>query len=165
MQHEKDDEAEVWQVKMDGKYHRHRNYRVRVTSYDYENGWYQAYGISIVRGKPKDYLDETEEAIVDSIAAEAHVGHSDALSLSESRLDEAKSNSNEGIFKVGESHNIGKVGIKLLSMKPGEVEVMLLSPRVKKTRLVHGQVFDFVNYDVSLIGVHGDRAIIRVEED
>lgn len=160
-----DDEAEEWQIKLDGKYHRKGKYRVRVTSYDFYNGWYQAYGISVVMGKPKEYIDETEEAIVDGITADAHVGHTEQLTLSQTRLDEAKHNDAENIFSEGESRNIGKVGIKVLNIKPGQVDVMFLSPKVKKTSLIHGQVFEFGRYDISLVGVHGDKAIIRVEED
>lgn len=160
-----EDEPEEWQIKLDGKYHRKGKYRVRVTSYDWENGWYQAYGISVVRGKPKDYIDETEEMIADGIAADAHVGHTDALSLSETRLQEAEKSDNENIFSEGQSRNIGKVGIKVMKVKPGEAEIMILSPTVKKTRLIHGQVFEVGRYDITLVGVHSDKAIIRVEED
>ena len=74
-----DKDAETWQVKLNGKYHEKHGYRVRITSYDFYNGWYQAYGISIVKGRPKDYVDETESDVADGIVAEAHVGHSDAL--------------------------------------------------------------------------------------
>ncbi len=163
--HKDDDEPEAWQIKLDGKYHNKEGYRVRITSYDWENEWYQAYGISIVRGRPKDYQDESEDILADGIEAEAHVGHTDAMTLSATRLEEAENNPDESIFKEGESRNVGKVGIKLLKMKPGAVQVMLLSPKVKKATLVHGQVFDFDRYEVSLVGVHGDKAIIRVVED
>ena len=50
-------------------------------------------------------------------------------------------------------------------MKPGEAQIMLLSPQVKKTTLIQGQAFDFGRYEISLVGVHGEKAIIRVEED
>lgn len=161
-----DSEPEAWQIKLDGKYYEYKGYRVRVTSYDFYNGWYQGYGISIVKGRPKDYMDETEDlGSAEGISPDAHVGHTDALTLSQTRLQEAEKNPNELILKVGESRNLGKVGIKLLEMRPGQLEIMLLSPRVKKTTLVHGQPFEFGRYDISLVGVHGDRAIIRIEED
>lgn len=160
-----EDEPEEWQIKLDGKYHRKGKYRVRVTSYDWENGWYQAYGVSVVRGKPKDYIDETEEMIADGISADAHVGHTDALTLSASRLDEAEKNDAENIFTEGQSRNIGRVGIKVLKVKPGEVDIMIVSPTIKKTRLIHGQAFEVGNYDITLVGVHGDKAILRVEEN
>lgn len=164
---EGNDEPETHQIKLDGKYHRiEDNYRIRVTSYDFYNEWYQAFGISIVRGRPKDEIDETEDVgAAGGIAAEAHVGHTEALTLSETRLQEAERNPNEEIIKEGEAKNIGKVGIKILKMKPGAAQVMLLSPQVKKTVLVHGQPFEFGRYDITLVGVHKDRAIIRVEED
>lgn len=162
----KDKEPETWQIKLDGKYSEYQGYRVRVTSYDFYNGWYQGYGISIAKGRPKDYIDETENlGAANGISTDAHVGHTDALTLSQTRLDEAEKNPNELILKVGESRNLGKVGIKLLGMRPGHLEIMLLSPRVKKTTLVHGQPFEFGRYEISLVGVHGDRAIVRVEED
>ena len=123
------------------------------------------YGISVVRGRPKEYIDETEEMIADGINADAHVGHTDALSLSETRVDEAEKSDMEATFTAGQSRNIGKVGIKVLSMKPGMAEIMILSPTVKKTRLIHGKAFEVGKYDISLVGVHGDKAIIRVEED
>jgi hypothetical protein len=160
-----EDEPEEWQVKLDGKYHRKKNYRVRVTSYDWENGWYQAYGISVVRGKPREYIDETEEMIADGITADAHVGHSESLTLSASRLEEARKNDAENIFSEGESRNVGRVGIKVLGIKPGEVDIMIVSPTVKKARLIHGQAFEVGRYDITLVGVHGDKAILRVEED
>ncbi|NDJ87505.1 MAG: hypothetical protein GYB66_16650 [Chloroflexi bacterium] len=161
----KDDEPESWQVKLDGRYHELKGYRLRVTSYDFYNIWYQAYGISIVKGRPKEYSEETEGLVAEGIVAEAHVGHTDALTLSQSRLEEAENDPNEGILRVGESKNIGKVGVKLLEMAPGMVEVMILSPKVKKTHLRHGEEFDIGRYVISLIGVHGDKAILRVEED
>ncbi len=167
IRHEDEDEPETHQIKLDGKYYRvEDNYRIRVTSYDFYNEWYQAFGISIVKGRPKDYIDETEDVgTAEGIASEAHVGHTEALTLSETRLKEAERNPNEGIIKLGEAKNIGKVGVKVLKMKPGAVQVMLLSPQVKKTVLVHGQPFEFGRYDVTLVGVHGDRAIIRIDED
>ncbi len=158
-------EPEAWQVKINGRYHNKEGYRVRITSYDFYNEWYQAYAISIVHGQPKEYMEETEEVIGDGIVAEAHVGHTESMSLSKSRLDEAEANPNEAILKVGDSKNVGRVGIKLLEMRPGQVQVMLLSPKVKKTTLVHGEVFDFGRYDISLVGIHGEKAIIRVVED
>ncbi|PJF41890.1 MAG: hypothetical protein CUN55_11065 [Phototrophicales bacterium] len=160
-----EDEPEVWQIKLDGKYHRKKDYRVHVTSYDFESGWFQAYGISVVKGKPKEYIDETEEMIADGISADAHIGHTEALSLSATRLEEAKQNPNEAVLQKGESRNIQKVGIKILDIRPGAVDVMFLSPRVAKTTLNHGQTFDLGRYDVTLIGVHGDKAILRVEEE
>lgn len=159
------DDPDVWQVKLDGKYHRKGDYRVRVTSYDFESEWFQAYGISVVMGKPKDYIDETEEMIADGISADAHVGHSEALTLSATRIDEAEQNPNEAIFKKGESRNVNKVGIKVVDIRPGAVDLMILSPRVAKTTLTHGQTFDLGRHDITLVGVHGDKAILRVEED
>ncbi len=159
------DDAEVWQVKLDGKYHRKGDYRVRVTSFDFESEWFQAYGISVVKGKPKEYIDETEEMIADGINADAHVGHTDALTLSATRLQEAERNPNEAVFKKGESRNVNKVGIKVVDIRPGAVDIMVLSPRVAKTTLLHGQTFDLGRHDIILVGVHSDKAILRVEED
>lgn len=160
-----DEEAETWQIKMDGRYYEKKGFRLRVTSYDFYNGWYQAYGISLVHGKPKDYSDETLDVYSSGIVSEAHVGHTPALTLSQTRLDEAEANPNENIFKVGESRNVGKIGLKVLGVKNGAVELMILSPKVKKTTLVYGQAFDLGRYEISLAGIHGDKVIIRIVED
>lgn len=160
-----DEESESWQIKMDGRYYENHGYRLRVTSFDFFNGWYQAYGISIVYGRPREYSDETIDMYAQGITPEAHVGHTAAMTLSQSRLDEAKKNPNESVFGVGDSRNIGKVGIKLLKLNAGSVEVMVLSPVVKKTTLVYGQAFDLGRYELSLVGMYGDKVIIRVVED
>jgi hypothetical protein len=161
----KDEEPETWQVKMDGRYYEKHGYRLRVTSYDFYSEWYQAYSISVAYGKPREYSDETLDMYAEGIAAEAHVGHTAALTLSATRLQEAENNPNEGVFKVGDTRNIGKVGIKLLKLNPGSVEIMVLSPQVKKTTVVYGQAFDLGRYEISLVGVHGDKVILRVVEE
>lgn len=154
-------EEEEWQVKLDGDYDRWEDYRVIVTSYDLYNGWYQAYGVSLVEGKPKEMLDETPQVgAASGIAVDAHV--SGETQISQTRLDQAKADPNEVILKVGESKNHGPVGVKLLKLRPGEVQVMFLSPKVKTATLRHGQIFDLGRFDVTLVGVHGDLAILRI---
>lgn len=153
-------DEEEWQVKLDGDYERWEDFRVIVTSYDLYNGWYQAYGISLVEGKPKEIIDETPQVVASGIAVDAHV--SGDVQISQTRLDQAKADPHEVIIKVGESKNHGPVGVKLLKMRPGEVQVMFLSPKVKTVTLRHGQIFDLGRFDVSLVGVHGDMAILRI---
>jgi hypothetical protein len=156
-----DDEPESWQIRLNGKYHRKERYRVMVTSYDFYNSWYQAYGISVVYGRPKDEIDETDESVAEGLDVDTFV----ESNLSKTRLDEARTNPDEEIFNVGESKNIGKVAIKLMELKPGRVKLMFLAPKVKVTTLEHGEVFDFGRWDVSLVGVHGEQAILRVVEE
>jgi hypothetical protein len=154
-------DEELLQIDLDDKYHKVGDYRIKITSFDIYNEWYQAVGISIAEGRIKGEMDETERAISGGISP-SDVGSADN---SRTRLDEAKANPNEMILSVGQTENIGKVSIKLLELKPGVAKLMFLSPKIARTTLEHGQVFDFGNWDVSLMGVYGDKAIIRVEED
>lgn len=154
-------DEEIWQLKLDGDYQRKDKYRVQVTSFDIYNGWYQAVGLSIVKGSAKIAIDETNRALSGGISG-SDVSNVDN---SRTRLDEAKADPNEAAMKVGDTVNIGKVGVKLMELKPGVAKIMLLSPKIARTELRHGEVFDFGKYDVSLVGIHGDRAIIRVEEE
>lgn len=156
-----DKDEEIWQIKLNDKYHKLGNYRVKVTHFDIYNGWYQAFGISVAKGRVKGEIDETGAEISTGMTA-SDVGSAEN---SRTRLDEAKSNPDEIVLKVGQTENIGKVSVKLLELKPGVAKVMFLSPKVARTTLEHGQVFDFGAYDVSLVGVHGDKAIIRVAPD
>lgn len=162
VQFEGEREEEVWQIKLNGKYDREKRYRVRVTHYDWYNGWYQAYGISLVHGRPKEEMDETDDYTAQGIA---HVATVSDGSTAQTRLQEARNNPSEGVFKAGESKNIGSVGIKVLDVQLGKAKVMFLSPKIATTTLIQGQEFDFGKFDVLLIGVYDDKAIIRITPD
>ena len=155
-----DDEEEKWQVKLDGDYHRKGKYRLMVTSYDIHNEWYQAAGISVAEGRVKGEIDETQRHISAGLSS-SDTGGSE---ISRTRLDEAEADEHEAVMKAGDTVNIGKVGVKLLEINPGEARIMLLSPKIARTTLQHGEVFEFGKWDVSLVGVHGEKAIIRIAE-
>jgi hypothetical protein len=156
-----DGEEEEWQVKLDGDYHRKGPYRLKVTSYDIFNEWYQAVGISIAEGAVKEEIDETKRFITSGI------DNSDVsnAAISKTRLDEAKSDPDELVLKVGQTDNLNKVSVKLMELKPGVARVMFLSPNVARTTLEHGDTFEFGDYDVTLVGIHDDRAILRIVKD
>lgn len=153
-----DGEEEEWQVKLDGDYHRKGPYRLKVTSYDIFNDWYQAVGISLTEGSVKEEIDETKRFITSGID-ESDVSNA---SISRTRLDEANANPEELVLKVGQTDNLNKVSIKLMELKPGVAKVMFLSPKVARTTLEHGDTFEFEDYDITLVGIHDDRAILRV---
>jgi hypothetical protein len=156
-----DDDEELWQVKLDREFHRKGKYRLMVTGLDIYNGWYQAVGISVAEGRVRDFKDETERQVSSGISS-SDVGGAE---ISRTRLQEAEDDPNEAVMKAGDTVNIGKVGIKLMELKPGTAKIMLLSPKLARTTLEHGVIFDFGKYDVSLVGVHGDKAIIRIVEE
>lgn len=156
-----DRDEEIWQVNLNDKYHKLGDYRLKVTHFDIYNGWYQAVGISLAKGRIKGEVDETEAEVSMGMSS-SDVGGAEN---SRTRLEEARVHPHEIVLKVGQTENIGKVSVKLLELKPGVAKVMFLSPKVARTTLEHGKVFDFGAWDVSLVGVHDDKAIIRVAPD
>lgn len=154
-------DEELWQVKLNDDYHRMGKYRVKITSFDIYNGWYEAVGLSIAEGRVQEEIDETKHYISSGISS-SDVGN---VNVSRTRLDEAEASGNELVLKVGQTDNIQKVSIKLLELKPGVAKVMFVSPKVARTTLQHGEIFEFDNYEVVLVGTHDDRAIIRVTKD
>ncbi|NJL92412.1 MAG: hypothetical protein HC915_01180 [Anaerolineae bacterium] len=158
-----DDEPEAWQIRLNEKYQRQGRFRVKITYFDWDSDWYQSYGLSVVEGRLRDEADETEDILATGIVNEGFAPHHEGASLS--RLEEARQNPDEVVLRAGESRTVNGVGLRVMEVKPGMVKVMFLEPGVKITTLQHGEGFDFLRWDVALIGVYGEQCILRIVEE